>query len=361
MKHQDEFRDGDLARRLAARLREAAKRPVRIMEICGTHTVSIFRHGLRSLFPETIELVSGPGCPVCVTAAEEIDRAIKLAQTPGVNVATFGDLMRVPGSQSSLKQEIARGGRATMVYSPLDAVALAQQRPDEEVVFMGIGFETTAPTVAAAVLTAAEKGLTNFSVLSAHKLLPPAMNALLASGDIRIDGFICPGHVSTIIGANAYRPAAQRFKTPCVVTGFEPVDILQGVTMLVEMLQEGRYDAAIQYKRGASAEGNVKARRVIDQVFTPADAPWRGLGRIPESGLEVREAFAAHNARLRFDAEVPPVPEPPGCRCGDVLRGLIPPPDCKLFDRACRPESPVGPCMVSGEGACAAYYKYGRM
>ncbi|MEW5725392.1 MAG: hydrogenase formation protein HypD, partial [Thermodesulfobacteriota bacterium] len=259
MKHQEEFRNGKTARRLAARLRAASTRPMRIMEICGTHTVSAFRHGLRSILPPTVELVSGPGCPVCVTATEEIDRAIKLARQPGVRVATFGDLVRVPGTESSLKQEQAAGARVSVVYSTLDAVKLARENPQEEVVFLGIGFETTAPTVAAAVLAAHQAGLGNFTVLSAHKLLPPAMAALLSSGDLKIDGFMCPGHVTTIIGADSYREVAAGYGTPCVVTGFEPVDILQGVLMLVELFEAGRAEVAIQYKRGAAAEGNPKA------------------------------------------------------------------------------------------------------
>lgn len=358
MKHQAEFRDGEAARALAARLRAASRRPVRLMEICGTHTVSIFRHGIRSVLPETIRLVSGPGCPVCVTATEEIDRAVRLARTPGLRVATFGDLIRVPGTESSLKEEMARGAKVSMVYSSLDALTLAAQHPEEEVVFLGIGFETTAPTVAAAVLTAARDGCRNFSVLSAHKLLPPAMEALLQSGELRIDGFICPGHVTTIIGTEAYLAVAEKYGTPCVVTGFEPVDILQGISMLVDLLEAGRAEVAIQYKRGAAPEGNPKARAVMGQVFEPVDAPWRGLGVIPASGLGFRPEFRAFDARTRFDLETPPAPEPPGCRCGDVLRGVATPPECRLFRRICDPDHPVGPCMVSSEGTCAAYFRY---
>jgi hydrogenase expression/formation protein HypD len=360
VKHQDEFRNGETAKKILARLRAAAGRPIRLMEICGTHTVAIFRHGIRSLLPPAIQLVSGPGCPVCVTATEEIDRAVRLARTPGVHVATFGDLIRVPGTESSLKKEMAAGAKVSMVYSTLDAVDLAQKHPDENVVFLGIGFETTAPTVAAAVQTADRLGLANFFVLSAHKLLPPAMEALLSGGELKIDGFLCPGHVTTIIGVEAYHSVAQRYGTPCVVTGFEPVDVLLGITQLAEMLAEGRADVAIQYKRGASAEGNPKARQVLMTVFEPVDAPWRGLGWIPKSGLGFREAYHRFDAARVFDLAVPPAPEPPGCRCGEVLRGAVTPPECRLYQKVCTPDDPVGPCMVSSEGTCAAYYRYHR-
>jgi hydrogenase expression/formation protein HypD len=358
MKHQDEFRNGQTAKSLLDRLRKLSRKPVRVMEICGTHTVSIFRHGLRAVLPDTITLVSGPGCPVCVTATEEIDRAIKLARTPGIHIATFGDLIRVPGTESSLKREMADGAKVSVVYSTMDALNIAKEAPNDQVVFLGIGFETTAPTVAAAAMEAARADVPNFTILSAHKLLPPAMNALLSSGELNIDGFLCPGHVTTIIGTEAYHQVAQDYGTPCVVTGFEPVDILQGLLMLVEMLEQNQPDVAIQYKRGASAQGNPMARKVMDQVFTPMDAPWRGLGPIPQSGLDLNDQYRQYNARIRFDAEVPPAPEPPGCRCGDVLRGMITPPECKLYKKACTPDSPVGPCMVSSEGTCAAYYRY---
>ncbi|MBF0530113.1 MAG: hydrogenase formation protein HypD, partial [Deltaproteobacteria bacterium] len=289
---------------------------------------------------------------------------------------TFGDLIRVPGSawnqpgskhhplptagHNSLKEAMADGAKVAIVYSTMDALNLARDHPDEQVVFLGIGFETTAPTVAAAVITAARMGLANFSVLSAHKLLPPAMNALLSSGDLKIDGFLCPGHVTTIIGTSAYQVVALKFGTPCVVTGFEPVDILQGVLMLVDLIQSDRREVAIQYQRGAASEGNPKAREVMNEVFEPVDAPWRGLGIIPKSGLGLREKYQDWDARRRFDLEVPVAVEPPGCRCGDVLRGLLIPPDCALFRRACNPDQPIGPCMVSSEGTCAAYFKYGE-
>jgi len=358
LKHQDEFRDGALGRKLASHIRRQSNRSVRLMEICGSHTVSIFRHGLRSILPETVKLISGPGCPVCVTALEDVDWAVRLARIPGVHVATFGDLLRVPGSESSLKEEMAAGARVSMVYSALDALKIARTHPGEEVVFIGIGFETTAPTIAATVLSAADNGIGNFSVFSAHKLLPPAMEALLAGGDLEIDGFICPGHVSTIIGTEAYRRLAVRYGTPCVVTGFEPVDLLQGILMLVELLEAGRLEVHIQYKRGVAPQGNPRARAIMNRVFVPTDARWRGLGLIPGSGLALKSDFRTLDARHRFALDVPPAAEPPGCRCGDILRGAAAPPECRLYGKACTPEKPVGPCMVSSEGACAAYYHY---
>jgi len=358
MKYIDEYRDRDVASALSQKIRAVSRRRVRFMEICGTHTMAIFRHGIRSLLPENIELVSGPGCPVCVTAMEEIDRAVKLAQMPGVIVTTFGDMLRVPGSSSSLKNEQAKGAMVKMVYSTVDALKLAADRPDREVVFLGIGFETTAPTVAAAIKIAHEKGHQNFSVLSAHKLLPPAMDALLSAGELAIDGFICPGHVTTIIGTSSYEKVVDRYHTPCVVTGFEPVDILEGVLMLAEQAEEGRAAVQIQYARGASPEGNRAALHLMNEVFEPCDSPWRGLGIIPRSGLAIREAYSGHDARTRFDIDVPSTREPAGCRCAEILRGAARPPECSLFRRVCTPRTPVGPCMVSSEGTCAAYFKY---
>jgi len=358
MKYIDEYRDRGVAKALSEKIWAVSKRRIRLMEICGTHTMAIFRHGIRSLLPKHIELVSGPGCPVCVTAMEEIDRAVKLAQMPGVMVTTFGDMLRVPGSSSSLKNEQAKGAMVRMVYSTVDALKLATDNPDREVVFLGIGFETTAPTVAAAIRTAHERGQRNFSVLSAHKLLPPAMDALLSGGDLAIDGFICPGHVTTIIGTSSYESVAAHYHIPCVVTGFEPVDILEGVLMLVEQVEEGRAAVQIQYGRGAGPKGNTAALRLMDEVFEPCDSPWRGLGVIPRSGLAIRKRYSRHDARVRFDISVPQASEPAGCRCAEILRGVARPVDCRLFRKVCTPRTPVGPCMVSSEGTCAAYFKY---
>ena len=358
MKYMDEYRDGAVAKALSQKIREISTKPVRLMEICGTHTMAIFRHGIRSLLPETIELVSGPGCPVCVTAMEEIDRAVKLAQTQGVIVTTFGDMIRVPGSTSSLQMAQAEGAMVKMVYSTFDALKIASQNRDREVVFLGVGFETTAPTVAAAIQTAQRGGTDNFTVLSAHKLLPPAMDALLSSENVMVDGFICPGHVTTIIGTSSYEKVVAQYHTPCVVTGFEPVDILQGILMLVEQIEAGESRVEIQYVRGVSPEGNPGALALMEKVFEPCDARWRGLGNIPESGLAIRSSFAVHDAQNRFDLTVPEAKEPVGCLCATVLRGAATPPECKLFRNVCTPGTPVGPCMVSSEGTCAAYFKY---
>ncbi|MBI5606545.1 MAG: hydrogenase formation protein HypD [Deltaproteobacteria bacterium] len=358
MKHLSEYRDKDLAGKLIAAIRAESRKSIRLMEVCGTHTVSIFRHGIRQLLPPTIRLISGPGCPVCVTATEEIDRAVRLAGNPEVMVTTFGDLVRVPGSHSSLQQERARGADVRMVYSSFDALKLARENPNKKVVFLAIGFETTAPTIAAAVLEAQRSGLENFYILSAHKLLPPALAALLNSGNLNIQGFIYPGHVTTVIGTSAYETVARTYKVPGVVCGFEPVDILETILLLVRQVEQDQARVEIQYKRGATAEGNSKARAVLNQVFVPCDAPWRGLGLIPGSGLTLRPEYRTLAAEDHFDLDVPPAQDHPGCACGEVLLGAKTPPECKLFRKVCRPDSPIGPCMVSTEGTCAAYFKY---
>lgn len=362
MKYLDEYRDPQLAKCLlnALQRRNLPKTPIRLMEICGTHTVAIFRSGLRQLLPPGIQLISGPGCPVCVTAGEDIDRAIWLARQPGVIVATFGDLPRVPGSHSSLHQERGTGADVRIVYGTLDALRMARENPHHEVVFLGIGFETTAPTVAAAVRRAAIEKLDNFSVFSAHKLLPPAMNALLESEDLSLDGFICPGHVSTVIGAQAYRHVATKHKMPCVITGFEPLDLLQGITMLIDQLAKGRAEVAVQYTRAVNWEGNPAARKLMDEIFAATDATWRGLGEIPASGLRLQPQWRNYDASVRFAMPHIRVKEHPGCRCGEVLRGVLTPPGCALFGKVCTPQHPLGPCMVSSEGTCGAYYRYRR-
>jgi hydrogenase expression/formation protein HypD len=338
--------------------RSASGRIARLMEICGTHTVAIFRSGLRQLLPATIRLISGPGCPVCVTANEDIDRAVWLAQQPGVIITTFGDLMRVPGSSSSLTLERGKGADVRIVYASFDALEIARRNPDRQVVFLGIGFETTAPTVAAAVVQAKQQEIENFFVFSAHKLLPPAMKALLDAGDLALDGFICPGHVSTVIGTASYQEVVDRYRIPCVVTGFEPLDILQGIHMLVDQIEKGQAEALNQYRRAVTWEGNIAARRLMGEVFEPADATWRGLGMIPQSGLRLRSAWRDFDASKRFLMPEIQVEEHPGCRCGEVLRGLAAPPECALFRRACTPQTPMGPCMVSSEGTCGAYFRY---
>ena len=358
MKYLSEYRDGSLASKMADRIRAISKKPARFMEICGTHTVAIFKSGIREVLPEHIGLVSGPGCPVCVTATRDIDKAVKVARIPDVIVTTFGDMIRVPGSESSLRKEKSLGADVRMVYSTMDALEVARQNPRKKVVFIGIGFETTAPTIAAAVVLAEAEGINNFSVLSSHKLLPPALDALLSGGEVDVSGFICPGHVSTVIGTAPYEVVVAQYRTPCVVVGFEPVDILQGIYMLVSQIEAGEAKVEIQYRRAVAPEGNQNALKTLSRVFEPCDAPWRGLGVIPKSGLALREAYRAFDAEALFDVDVPDSPEPPGCKCGDVLRGVMTPVECKLFRNVCNPENPIGPCMVSSEGTCAAYYKY---
>ncbi len=351
------YSDPQIARHLVERITRISRRPVRFMEVCGTHTVSIFRSGIRSLLPQTITLLSGPGCPVCVTAQAEIDAFVALAREPDTIVATFGDLVRVPGSGSSLQREKALGADVRMVYSTVDAVNLARENPAKKVVFLGVGFETTAPTVAAAILTAYRQRLDNFFVMSAHKIVPPALEAL-AGGQINIDGFLLPGHVSVIIGLGAYRPFFDAYRVPCVVAGFEPVDLLQGIAMLVNQVESRQPSLENGYPRAVSATGNPKAMSVMDEVFTVVDADWRGLGTIAASGLAIRDQYVPFDAVKAFDLRLEPAPEPKGCACGDILTGMKTPPQCPLYKSACNPMAPVGPCMVSSEGTCAAYYRY---
>ena len=335
-------------------------RTVRLMEVCGTHTMVAFRSGLRSLLPERVSLISGPGCPVCVTPDGYIDAAIELSTLPAVTITTFGDLVRVPGSASSLERERANGASVEVVYSPTDALALARADSSRSVVFLAVGFETTVPGIAVAVRTAREEGVDNFMILSALKTMPGPMRALAGEGEVAIDGFVCPGHVSVITGASAFAFLAEEFRIPCVVTGFEDLDLLKGVAMLLAQVAEGRSEVEIEYTRAVGMDGNRVAQQVTAEVFEPCDSEWRGLGTIPGSGLSLREPFAPHDAAGRFGLEVRSAPPVSGCRCGDVLRGVLTPPRCPLFDRACTPATPVGPCMVSSEGACAAFWRYGR-
>lgn len=329
-----------------------------LMEVCGTHTVSIARNGIRDLMPEGTRLASGPGCPVCVTCNRDIDTVIALARVPEVTIATFGDMTRVPGSTSSLLAEQAAGHDIQIVYSPLDALALAQANPDKQIVFVGVGFETTTPLVARAVKRASDLGLDNFSIFAAHKNMPNALEAIVADPQLKIDALILPGHVSTIIGAKPYQFLAERYGVPGVITGFEPVDVLQGIAMIMRQLHEGRAEIEIAYARGVMPEGNPHALAAIDEVFETCTATWRGLGDIPGSGYRLRDEYARFDAVQRFQPDIEPTVEPKGCRCGDVLRGIMAPNECPLFRKVCTPENPIGPCMVSSEGSCAAYYRY---
>lgn len=361
MRFLDEFRDSAAATALLTRLRAIpVAEPVTFMEVCGSHTMAVSRFGIRGLLPEGVRLVSGPGCPVCVTPVSHIDHAVALARLPSLTLTTFGDLLRVPGSGSSLERERAAGADVRVVYSTLDALAMARREPDRRFVFLGVGFETTAPTVAAALLQAHQEGLDNFSVLSDHKVMPPPMRALVEAPEVHVRGFLCPGHVSTVIGSDAYRFLAEEFGASCVVAGFEPLDILHALVLLLQQAAEGKADVENAYGRAVSPEGNPAARAILDRVFEPSDATWRGFGVIPGSGLAVRPEFAHLDAGRLFEVVVPEGRDDPACRCADVLRGLVIPPECPLFARTCTPEAPRGACMVSSEGTCAAYYRYER-
>ena len=329
------------------------------MEFCGGHTVTIFRYGIRQVLPSTIDMVSGPGCPICVTANADLDKAIALSQIQGVIIATFGDMLKVPGSYSSLQEVKANGADVRMVYSTMDALKIAEKDSNKSVVFLGIGFETTAPTIAASILQAEEKEIRNYYVLSLHKLCPPVIQAILDSGEVKLDGLICPGHVSAIIGSHPWEFIAQDYGIPCVVSGFEPLDILQCVDMLVAQIENGESKVEIAYRRGVRPEGNQQALKLMEQVFEPCPAQWRGIGEVPNSGLKLRKEYQRFDAELAFDIDPGPTYEPKGCICGDILRGVKTPADCRLFGKACTPQYPVGPCMVSSEGSCSAYYLYG--
>jgi len=360
MKFISEFQDREIVQKILDRIaRIPLDRRLSLMEVCGTHTVAIFKHGIKKLLPDNIKLISGPGCPVCVTDIADIDRAIEIAKLPRVIFTSFGDMLKVPGSRSSLLQARSEGADVRILYSCLDALAIAEDNPEKDVVFFGIGFETTSPTIAATILQAHEKAIENFFVLSSFKLLPPALSALLADQDIRIDGFILPGHVCTIIGSQSCRYVAEKYKTPAVIAGFEPVDVLASVLMLLQQNQASAPQVQIQYKRSVHPEGNRNALALLNQVFQPSQAAWRGIGTIPQSGLRLRKEFDSFSAENRYNVNTEPVEPAVGCRCGEVLKGLIDPPQCTFFRRGCNPEQPLGSCMVSSEGTCATWYKYG--
>ncbi len=359
IRYMEEFRSAAGARALAEDIRRfMPERELAFMEICGGHTLTALKYGLRKLLPENLKLKSGPGCPVCVTPQRYIDAALALAARPGLIVATFGDMLRVPGTEGSLLEARARGADIRICLSPLEAVDCAAANPGSEIVFLGIGFETTAPTQAAAVIEAEERGLGNFSLLTALKTMPAAMRALLSSGSVGIDGFICPGHVTAVAGSRMYEPIAAEFHVPCVVSGFEPTDMLRSILMLLRQAGEGRGEVENQYTRVAGRDGNPVALAAMARVFAPADAVWRGLGTIPGSGLALNDEYARFDAAGKFPVELPPPREYPGCRCGDVMRGVLEPPGCPLFARSCRPDNPLGACMVSAEGACGIHYSY---
>lgn len=357
----DRFRDPALARGLVETIRrEGLERPpARLMEVCGTHTMAIARNGIRSLLAGRVTLISGPGCPVCVTPAGYIDAAVALGRSRGAILATFGDMLRVPGARTSLERERGTGLDVRVVYSPLDAVRLAEANAGSEVVLLGVGFETTAPAIAGAIREAAAREVANFSALSSVRTIPVAMGALASDPEVAIEGFLCPAHVSAIIGSNAYLPVARDHRIPCVVAGFEPLDILLGIRMLLRQIREGEARVENEYGRVATPEGNRKALDLLEEVFTVCDTEWRGIGTIPGTGLRIADRYAAFDAVQKFGIRIAASDGNGPCRCGDVLKGKITPRDCPLFGTGCTPVAPVGPCMVSSEGSCAAYYRYG--
>lgn len=360
MKYLDEYRDSGLAKRLLREIARKATQPWVLMEICGGQTHTIMRYGLDELLPSGIQLVHGPGCPVCVTPASILDRAIELALRQDVILVSYGDMLRVPGTKTDLLSAKAHGADVRMVYSPLDALRVARLYPNRKVVFLAVGFETTAPANAMAVYQAHREGLDNFYLLASHVLVPPAIRALAASPDNRVQGFIAPGHVCVVVGCKDYEDLVQEFRVPIVVGGFEPVDLLQAIHALVSMLEEGRAEFANEYTRSVSARGNREAQRILGEVFEVADQSWRGLGEIPQSGLRLRSKFAAWDADKVFDLTVPTSEAPSVCISAEILKGLKKPTDCSAFGTACTPESPLGAPMVSSEGACSAYYQYRR-
>lgn len=355
---QDMYRERGLAAKILQEIRKLdPRRRVKLMHVCGSHEVTITKYGLRSLLPDWLEVISGPGCPVCVTTAAEIDEAVELAKR-GLLITTFGDMFRVPGTKTSLSETRTNGADVRIVYGAADAVETARRNPKRQVVHIAIGFETTAPTTAAEVLREPPE---NFSLLICHRLIPPAMEFLLSSGEVALDGFICPGHVSTIIGSRPYEPLSERFKVPQVIAGFEPIDVLLGILMLLRQIKDGRHEVEIEYTRSVRREGNTLARQKMAQVFNIIDKKWRGFPAIPKSAFELKPEFERYDARKKYSLRIEESADfAKGCRCGEVLRGLIRPSDCPLFNKVCTSEHPVGPCAVTTEGACNIAFKYGR-
>jgi len=357
MKFISDYRDKEIVKRYLALILKQVQREYKIMEVCGGHTMAIHRFGLPQILPKNVKLLSGPGCPVCVTQKRYIDKAIELSKDTDHVICTFGDLIRVPGSFSSLEKQKAENSNIRIVYSVMEALDYAIANQNNKVIFLAIGFETTAPSTAVAIVRASELKLKNFFVLSAHKLMPPAMKAIIDYG-VKIDGYLCPGHVSTITGSNIYNFIPQKYKLGCVVSGFEPIDILQSIYMLLVQFNENKPKVEIQYKRAVTVEGNLKALNFIQTVFEPADDNWRGIGNIEKSGLKIRPEFSAFDADVQFSLSEIITIEDKGCICGEILKGLKTPLDCPMFNKSCKPENPVGACMVSSEGACQAYYKF---
>jgi len=360
VKYLSEYRDGKIARSLARHIKHTARRPWIIMEVCGGQTHTIVKQGIDELLGGSVEMIHGPGCPVCVTPLEQIDRAVHLASRPDVIFTSFGDMLRVPGSRSDLFEVRARGGDVRVVYSPLDALEIAKRNPDREVVFFSVGFETTAPANAMTIWQAHRLGVANFSALVSHVIVPPAIAAILKASDNRVQGFLAAGHVCTVMGWTEYEPLAAKYRVPIVVTGFEPLDILEGILMAVTQLENGRHEVENQYVRSVKRDGNRAAQQIVSKVFELVDRKWRGVGEIPSSGLALRREFVAFDAERRFGLREITATEPEHCRAGDVLRGKLKPHECAAFGTTCNPEHPLGAPMVSSEGTCAAYYNYGR-
>lgn len=357
MKYVDEYREKELILSVADELKRISKKEITLMEVCGGHTMAIHRFGLHSLLPPNIHLVSGPGCPVCVSSQHFIDLAMTYSRIPGVIITTYGDLIRVPGSSTSLEKERAAGSDIRIIYSVLESLEIARQNPEKKVIFLGIGFETTAPSTAAAIIKAKQENISNFFVLSAHKVMPPVMKALVEEG-VKIDGFIAPGHVSAITGISIYNELASVYGLGVVVSGFEPVDIMQAILMLATQIEFISPKVEVQYNRVVNREGNKIAQKVLNEVFEFRDDNWRGLGLIPKSGLGIIDDLSSFDAEKQFIVKIPESTEPEECICGQILRGLKTPLDCSLFGKKCTPSDPVGACMVSGEGTCATYFKY---
>lgn len=358
MKFVDEFRNGEYAKSLVKSIQDVTDKKINIMEVCGTHTMSIFRYGVRDILPENIKLISGPGCPVCVTPQNYIDTALELTLNNDVIIATFGDMIRVPGRKSSLMKRRAEGADIRIVYSPMDTLIMAKENPDKKVVFLSVGFETTAPMTAITAIEAKKLNIKNLFFLTAHKIVPPVMKSLVEDGEVQIDGFLLPGHVSAIIGEKPYEFLAKDYNIPGVVTGFEPLDILKGIDKLINMITRGNYKIVNEYKRIVREDGNIHAIEYLNKVFELTDSTWRGIGLVSNSGYRFRKEYEEFDAMKHFNIEYKDYDEVSGCRCGDILKGKITPFDCPLFKKICTPENPVGSCMVSSEGTCAAYYRY---
>ena len=360
MKYISEYRDADLVAQYLEEIRQTVTRPWTIMEVCGGQTHSLVKNGILNLLPPEVQMVHGPGCPVCVTPLNLIDKAVYLAEQKGAILCSYGDMIRVPGSVHSLLESKSRGADVRILYSPLEAVKIAQENPHREVVFFAVGFETTAPANALSVIHAQRAGVSNYSILASHVLVPPAIEAVMNDEDSHIQGFLAAGHVCAIMGINEYYPLVERYRIPIVVTGFEPVDLVQGILMTVRQLEKGEYRLENQYSRIVRPEGNLEAQKIIQQIFTIGDREWRGIGVIPMSGYEVREEFVAYDANIKFDVNIPKVPESAECIAGLVLKGIKKPHECPQFGKGCTPQMPLGAPMVSSEGACAAYYHFSQ-